>query len=242
MKYTFESALEHTNRVSLEISNQCNYAHLHKRCAASRAEQPKTLPFKVIHRVMELLSGIHYSRKICFHTYNEPMMDPRLQRLIRMARIACPRSDIFIYTNGSILDQVLLSELVEAGASSFRVSAYNDSEYERLMRLKTDIPYKVERMEIEKRWIERVGVYDLPENGSKEPCWAPFTDIQITHQGLLRLCCVDWQSRHTFGNLKETDLRKILEAEIIHKAFERLRKGDRFLDLCKRCGTKRRIA
>jgi len=188
---------------------------------------------------MEILSGQRYSRKICFHTYNEPTMDPRLQHLIRVARTACPKSDIFIYTNGAILDQTLLNELAEAGASSFRVSAYDDSEYERLIKLKTDIRFKVNRVEIEKTWIERIGVYDLPENGSTEPCYAPLTDIQITHAGKVRLCCVDWKSRITFGDLHRETLRKVLPR--LHEIYEKLSKGERIFPLCRRCGTRRRI-
>ena len=233
--------LKHTNRISFEISNMCNYAHIHKRCPASMAGPPMTLSFKIIHHVTELLSGAHYDRKICFHAYNEPTIDPRLQRLIRMARIACPNSDIFIYTNGSMLDQTMLYELVEAGASSFRVSAYTDSEYERLTALRVSVPYHVERMDIKKRWIERINVYELPENGFKEPCHAPLTDMQIDHQGRIRLCCVDWQSRHVFGDLKKEDWRAIMSSGKLHEAYDKLRRGDRFLDLCKRCGTRRRI-
>lgn len=231
--------LEHTGRISFEISNRCTYAHIHDRCPASRATIPKTLPSDIILRTLNYLNEEKYDKKICFHTYNEPLIDPRLLSFIRSARAACPDSDIFIYSNGFMLDQILLDELVIAGASSFRISAYTYKEYERLIKLKTHIQYYVERMNIEERWIERIGVYDLPEKDSTESCYAPLTDIQITHAGKIRLCCVDWKSKIIFGNLHHETLQKILPR--LHEVYEKLSKGERIFPLCRRCGTRRRI-
>ena len=113
---------EHTSRISIELSNLCNYARIHKKCPLNLVETPVILPAKIVFDVLETLERYNFQGIIAFHTYNEPLIDPRLFQFIEFARKACPHSDIFILTNGYYLTQTLADELVDSGVSKIIIS------------------------------------------------------------------------------------------------------------------------
>ena len=46
---------KHTNRVSIELSNLCNYSMIHKKCPINRIKKPVILPSKVVYSVFNTL-------------------------------------------------------------------------------------------------------------------------------------------------------------------------------------------
>lgn len=77
--------------------------------------------------------------------YLNHFSDPRLFRFIEKARSCCPNSNIYFSTNGKILNQLLLDELIQCGLTSINVSAYSDIEFDRLSLLNFKIKHSVSR-------------------------------------------------------------------------------------------------
>lgn len=235
---------ENTRRITFELSNICDLAPFHKKCGAHEAwlhDEPTILPSKIVYHVLDTLTKYKYKWKICFHRYNEPLIDPRLFKFIEYARKACPQSILFLVTNGTYLTQTLMDELEEAGLSGLRFSAYTDRDYERLSKIKTNIDFRKRRSYPEKfddsvQWYKEVDSGNFPHKGKKK-CHAPLADIEIDKDGQVVLCCEDWKSRHVFGDLREQTLEEIVMSKEIQGAYARLRQGDRYLDFCKRCHT-----
>lgn len=230
-----DSLFKYTNRISIELSNLCNYAAVHKKCPLNVVKDAKILPARIVFGVFQTLERHKFTGVISFHTYNEPLIDPRLVKFIEGARESCPDTDIYICTNGYYLDQNLAEELVESGVSSIRVSAYTKSEFERLSKIHLNVPYKVELTPLD----NRLNLYDACENDTRKPCLAPLNEIIITRDGHISLCCLDWKRIYSFGDLYTQSMEDILKSGKLHAVYERLRNGDRFLDLCKRCGWSR---
>jgi 2-polyprenyl-3-methyl-5-hydroxy-6-metoxy-1,4-benzoquinol methylase len=228
-----------TEHVYLELSNLCNYADSHKACPVNKLQEGRTiLPCRIVADVLETLGRHYFSGRIGFHTYNEPLMDPRLLDFVKKARSLCPESEIYICTNGYYLNQDLAVELVQAGVSSFHVSVYSEPEEDRLKKIKVLVDYSVRRMRLD----ERLNLYNLEASGCNKPCYCPLYQIIVTAGGRISLCCLDWQRRHCFGNLNEQSFEEAMKNEQMWLTYERLSRGERFLDLCKRCRTARGAA
>jgi 2-deoxy-scyllo-inosamine dehydrogenase (SAM-dependent) len=234
--------LEHTSRVSFELSNRCNYAHQHKHCPLylKRNDEPVILEGRIIEDVIGYLERNKWKGKVSFHTYNEPLIDPRLIYIIRaitepsLCKMMPPQIKPVILTNGYYLTQDIAIELEDAGVEEIVVSAYSDAEEERLKKIKVDIPYKVIRRKLDDRLYMYVS--DLA-NYQKVPCYAPLSEICIACTGEVRLCCYDWQNEHTFGNLYKDSFEDVLKR--MKPVYDRLIQGDRYLHLCQRCESSR---
>lgn len=220
-----------THHVSFELSNLCNYAPIHRKCPLNLAREPVILPEKIVFDILDTLAKYNFTGRIAFHNYNEPLIDPRLLKFVEYARNACPDADIYISTNGYYLNQILADELVADGVSSIFVSAYSQSEFGRLSKIKVNIPFDVWKARLD----DRLHLYEAEENDIGEPCFAPLNEIVITCEGEISLCCLDWRRRYSFGNVQEQSLEEIIKSKEVQMVYQRLSRGDRFLDLCKRC-------
>lgn len=230
-----ENILKYTSRVSIELSNLCNYAEIHKKCPLHDVTEPTILPTKIVFNVLDTLKSNDFQGTIAFHTYNEPLMDPRLFKFIEYAHDVCPKSEIYICTNGYYLNQILLDELINIGVSKIHVSAYSKSEFKRLSKLKSNISFSVEMMKLD----DRLHLYETKENNRKKPCYAPLNEIIIAREGCISLCCLDWQRLYTYGNLYKQTLEEVIRSGELHAVYKKLSKGERFLPICKKCGWSR---
>ena len=233
------SIFQHTESVCLELSNLCNYANFHKKCPVNLMQKDHIiLPIKLVHDVLYTLNKHRYSGSISFHTYNEPLMDPRLFEFIRLARAIVPDSNILIWTNGYYINENFVNELVDAGMTTLYTTAYNEEEKQRLEAIQVPIPYKVwfippcHQDDILTRYE------DLP-TGCTESCHAPLRQIIVSAKGEITLCCHEWKRQHTFGSLEDLPFEDIMKNPDLQIVYNELIQGIRTLDYCKRCPTSR---
>ena len=238
--------LKHTRRVTLELSNLCNYAGRHPRCPAHGPDGRQILPARIVYDVLGTLADCHFDGCLAWHVYNEPLLDPRLLHFVAHARKCCPDADVLLWSNGWYLDKTLAEELIAAGVRRLTLSAYSDKEYERFETLRE----RLKRAPIDGRpasvHVLRVRQLDGrlakgPDGGTtgRRPCHAPLSDLTIRASGHVGLCCFDWAQRETFGNLHEAGFRSAMEAaagRMEHLQAE-LTRGLRTLQVCRRCHT-----
>lgn len=220
-----------TFRVCFELANICNFSTVHKKCPLSLLQKPVILSMKVVFNALATMKKYKYKGEICFHTYSEPLIDPRLFVFIERSLLACPEATIFLWTNGWYLTQTLLDELIEYGVKMIRVSCYSNKEYKRISEFKTAIDFKFELQ----KFLDYIEIYDSKEVNCDRPCFAPLGEIIITNEGLFSLCCRDWRRDYVFGNLYRKSFEDVLKNPEIRNAYNKLRIGNRFLPICKRC-------
>jgi len=221
-------------RISFELSNCCNMAHIHKKCPVSLHEgNPQFLPLKVINKVFDYLQSDGWHGTIAFHTYNEPTIDPRLFLLIQKAKnINC---QVFISSNGRFFNQTLLDELAEIEVNEVLITCYDTIEFDRLNKLSNStMPYIVGLRQLD----DRMTFYEKQVNDNKKPCNI-LNDIIIGYNGDVCLCCLDYRKQYSFGNLFNSDLLSILKSDKFSYIYENLMNGNRINDLCKRCNWSR---
>jgi hypothetical protein len=225
--------LRHTERITIELSNQCNMAHLHKECPLHGQKEKRWISDDIVTGVFDFLESNKYSGFVAFHNYNEPLIDERLIPFAKQLVKKCPSARPFILTNGLLLDQKKLDELVSAGFKKIYVSCYSGSEHKRLKSLKApSIKYKAKKI---KKLDKRLEGYEKSEKAIKKPCYSPLGEIVIRCTGEVVLCCRDWKSIHVFGNLNEETLEAVLRKGTMQRAYKRLSKGNRYFDICRIC-------
>jgi len=193
------------------------------------------LPSRIVTDVLETLGKRAFDGGIAFHNYNEPMADPRLFKFIESAHSFCPKARILIWTNGWNLNQTMMDELVASQVSVVIVTAYTAEEKQRLQKINSAIQYDI----VDPEWVEVVNAYDAVATDDRRPCLAPLTDLRISKEGWIVLCCRDWKGAYKFFDLNNRSFQEVLKERALLDVYDRLRKGDRFFPLCKRCGTVR---
>jgi MoaA/NifB/PqqE/SkfB family radical SAM enzyme len=181
------------------------------------------------------LASYGFSGEIAFHRYNEPMIDKRLFQFIEYTNEKLPNAKISILTNGSFLDQEMLKKMETYKIGLLTVSSYTFKEHDRLIKLKTSIPYRVYFSHLD----DREDIYTRSELNTPLPCFATLRDITVNCFGFLSICCLDWQNRFTFGNLADHSLHELLNSKEYLEAHRDLFNGKRNLEICKRCDWQR---
>jgi len=224
--------LRYTKRITLELSNICNLSKAHTKCPLHLETETRILPDYIVLKVLQFASSQKFAGRIAFHNYNEPLIDRRIEYFISTARLLCPQADIYICTNGTGLDQEYLDRLVRLGVTNMHISAYSKEGYERFLKLRTHafIP-EVELMVLD----DTLESYTRPYTYSSAPCCAPLSELIISRDASVLLCCLDWKRKYIFGNVASQSLEEILQSTDVLETYKRLSKGDRFLDICKRC-------
>ena len=240
-----------THYVTLEISNMCNYAPIHKACPAADVKTPVTLPSSIVYDVLRTLGEYGYGRgqTISFYVHNEPLNDPRLFMFVAEARQQCPEASIVIGSNGWYLTTVLALELYTVGASYILATAYTEKEHMRLNQVRRELEDLHRRGEIDicapdppafgvrqiEKFDDRRSMNNRDEGG--RPCYAPLTELIVTADGRMGLCCLDVWHHNAFGDLhSEKFIDVVME---YHPALAGVRAdldmGVRKLDVCQKC-------
>lgn len=238
---------DHTHSVSLELSNSCSHAWLHEKCPLHSEmlgpgvnKEPKTLPIAIVRKVLETLGEYEYNGTLAFHQYNEPLQDPRLFLFLAMAKEMCQYAGPYIVTNGYNLTPTLAEELLDYGVRKIIVSALDDRVVERRVEVLREW-VDSERIEVyhPRTLDDRLLVYDVPKPWPDEPCHAPLSQIIITRDAKVGLCCFDWKRLYTFGDLREEKLDAILRSDEVQQTYEDLSHNKRTRFLCRQCGRSR---
>jgi FkbM family methyltransferase len=226
----------HVQRVSFEISNLCNYSNIHKLCPVSWYKVKKNIDPEIVYKVIDELIDLKYDGFIAFHRYNEPLLNKELLfKYIEYTNKMLPDAKIIILTNGYYLYQEDLNRLENCKIYRVGVSSYNRKEHERLIRLNTIIPYGVFYAKLD----DRQSIYTREPKGLTLPCYATIRDITINCHGQVSICCLDWDNKEIFGDLHKNTLKEVLNSERFLQVHNELIKGERNLEICKRCDWQR---
>ena len=204
-------------RATIELSNQCQLAHVHKRCPAHDATEVQILPWRIITGIFEGLASIQFKEKrkatLAYHCYNEPCIDPRLYDILETAQCRFPGVAQHIWTNGIYMSRDLFLELCYAGANRWTFSGYTKQRHDELIEMTRAAPrgvtvkvgeaYKHKLDGRNSTWADEV-------KDRTRPCMAPLGDLMHRASGNVTLCCYDCKESVVFGNLHEQSWRDII--------------------------------
>lgn len=234
-----DNIFKYTNRISIELSNLCNYSKIHKKCPLNKNnDEKKILSLNTIKKIIDELSENDFSGVIAFHTYNEPLIDPRLFYIIDLIKSKCKKSKIFLLSNGFYFNQIIANELVEIGVDRIDITAYTLKDFEHLKKIEIPIPYSIFPSFNPDSLDDRLCIYDnstLTEKNIIKPCYNILNDIIITSDAKISLCCLDWERRYCFGDLNKQSLKDIILKTEIYDDFKKTASGKREREICKNC-------
>lgn len=159
-------------------------------------------------KILSQLAKLNYKGRISPFGINEPLLDRRIVKFVRMAKEACPGAYVSLVTNGDYLTAEVLRGLGNANIDALGISIYDSIGYER--HRSTEYPSWVTIMDMrhtpkENRAgnLEGLGTPDMP-------CLRPSEIMFVQADGKVRLCCADFHGIAAgLGNVKDLALLDI---------------------------------
>jgi hypothetical protein len=241
---TVEEMLAPVQRVTLQLSNICPHSHLHTRCAANGAVDNngrQILPRSVALNVLGVLGKVWKDKKgkrIAWHVYNEPGIDPRLAYFLMEAKRQVPDAELMVWTNAWYLTEGLALELVDFGMDYLVTSPYFPGEADRQAAIGKAVEAKgckyrqtAGRLGSRRTW----GEHDPPSKRMR--CFAPFNDLTIRASSQIGLCCLDCFESVQFGSVAEKGFVNALADAYEQMSFisHQLLRRVRTLQVCREC-------
>ena len=229
--------IDKINNFRIELSNVCNMSKYHLKCPLNLDVEREHLPIKFVKKVIKELSDLEYKNEIGFHTFNEPLQDPRLYYILSYTREFLPDNKILLWTNGMNLTKTLIWDFEELKNIRYVISIYDQKAFNRMGNLReTGVPFEtLDFRSGHNNQKDILQIYSTSEINLTKKCFAPYNQVIISYQGDVSLCCFDWNRSVTFGNIKDSGLAEILASKKMIDAYKNLSNGDRIYDVCKRC-------
>jgi MoaA/NifB/PqqE/SkfB family radical SAM enzyme len=232
--------------VSIETQAGCNFTCSF--CPVSRLVDPRKpgeLPWQLLEKVAQELAELAYTGRISLFGNNEPLLDERLPRIVRLFRSACPRVDLRVLTNGTRASRDLVIALFESGLSVLIINNYTDGlrligPVKALIRAAAEFHLCDIRVSVRSRTdtlTTRAGLAPNKPTPAMKPhgfCALPFTDLHISYTGDVNLCCFDAHGRVSMGNIATMPIHDIWRSSAFGVYRQRLLQSVR-AGLCSSC-------
>lgn len=236
--------------VNIETINRCNSEC--EFCSANiHAERRPFMKMdeNLYYSVIDQLADWGYKGHLTLYGNNEPFLDTRLVDFHKYAREKLPDSFIFCSTNGLMLTVKKVKEL-QPYINQLIINNYGLE-----MKLHENVQevydyikshpeeFKDLDVQIQMRYIKEVLTNRAGSSPNKqatekvitEPCLLPFTDIWITPNGKVGLCCCDNFEVTDFGDLNTTPLKDIWNSEKMKEMRRQIAGGRQNYPFCKHC-------
>jgi len=200
----------------------------------------KNLETELFYKIIDQLAQLGWVGDVQPHYYGEPLLDDRLLAFTKYTKKRLPTSSISIFTNGDFLTINLYKNLIDAGVSRFVITQHS----EKLSNnVKNVLDYRKKEtaniVEVCHRKLDiisnRGGLIKVKTPVKLKKCsWTPST-IGVDYEGNVLLCCNDYFSTVTLGNIKNERLIDIWRKPHYRKLRKDLKQGIFELELCKKC-------
>lgn len=211
--------------VEIEVNSRCNRRCSYCPVSINPAPQvPKLMPESVLARIFSELKRVHYSGRLSFHFYNEPLARKDLESIVKWARKELPRAKPVLFTNGDLLTDERYRSLIDAGINYIVVTAHSGRTHPVRDRQYVQYPDEL-------ALTNRGGILGhLPAarpDHTKLPCFAPDEMLIVTVSGDVVLCYEDAFRKNVMGNLCTTSLEDLWFTKKFVRYREALRAGNR---------------
>ena len=236
--------------VNIETINRCNST-----CAFCSANiHAEKRPFMKIdddlyRSIIDQLADWGYKGHLTLYGNNEPLLDTKIVERHKYAREKLPESFIFMSTNGLILNPDKIRE-VKPYIDQLIINNYS-MEYKLHDNIQEIYDYVKAHEEefadveiiIQMRYLQEVLTNragsapnkQADEKVIEETCLLPFTDLWITPNGKVGICCCDNLEVTDMGDLNEKSLKEIWEGPKLTAARKLIAKGRQNYPFCKHC-------
>ncbi len=116
------------NIVEIEINDACNMACSY--CPNSIEARPDRalMSLEQVERIFKELKTMDFKGRISPHFYNEPLIHPKLDKIVSLAKKILPECEFVIHTNGSLLTIKKINQLIFAGVDQILVTEHESKQ------------------------------------------------------------------------------------------------------------------
>ena len=238
------------NVVNIETINRCNST-----CAFCTANiHAEKRPFmemtdELYTSIIDQLAEWNYRGHLTLYGNNEPLLDKKIIERHKYAREKLPESYIFMSTNGLILTLEKLID-VKPYIDQLIINNYsmNMKLHKNIQRIYEYVNMHPEEFEdvdilIQMRYLQEVLTNragsapnkKATEKVVKESCLLPFTDMWITPNGHMGLCCCDNFEVTNFADLNQVPLKDAWVSPELMEIRRKIAAGRQNYPFCKYC-------
>ena len=251
IKYFMEKdEVPHPLIVILETINRCNSTC--EFCTANKHAEKrpyKRMEDELFYSIIDQLHDWNYKGHLTMYGNNEPWLDTRIVEFHKYAREKLPDSYIFMSTNGLLLDVDKVKAIVPY-VNQLIINNYcldmklHDNLKEIWDYVKAN-PEEFKNVDIliQMRYIKAVLTNragsapnkQATEKVIKETCLMPYTDMWITPDGRLGICCCDNFEVTELANLNEVSLPEAWNTVKYQQLRDLVKDGRQNYPFCKHC-------
>lgn len=209
----------------------------------------KKMKWSVYKKIIDSLVEVGYAGRIALLVSNEPLLELRLEEMIRYAKRKSPRFFLDITTNGTLLTIDKIDQLFSAGLDNININDYRNDRESEPDKFSNNLIEIIEKYRSNPKvtYNARSTGENLPNYGGTIPqdykiadygfCNFPFRKLVFSWAGNVLLCCNDFKLETNFGNIEENSILAIWDSESFNNIRHSLLKDTR-IDLCNKCNDK----
>lgn len=226
-------------RAEVETTSICNRKCSY--CPNKFYKRPqKFMSDMLFYKIIDDLHKLNFSGKVSPHFYGEPLLDKRIFDFLNYTRKQLPLASIHLFTNGDFLTIDVVNRLMKIGVDRIRISQHDNILAHHLQDLlqKVDSVLKakiiiVKYFNNQDILMNRGGLIPLAKK-KKNTC-SFVNNLTIDFEGNVVLCCNDYFSKYTFGNVTKNSINSIWNDPAYRDTRNKIINGNWFLPICKIC-------
>lgn len=196
--------------------------------------------------IVDQLVSIGYNGRVALMLSNEPLLEDRLEEMIKYAKSKSQRLFLDITTNGRLLTIEMTDRLFSLGLDNININDYRGDRdiYPEKWSPSVDAVHKAygnnPKVYFKKRRLdEKLPNYagNIPqsfEKGKLGFCNYPFRKLTIAYNGNILLCCDDFMYDTCYGNVLKDSLIECWNNPELERTRLSLLNNER-IGLCERC-------
>ncbi len=204
-------------------------------------DENKLMSINIFNKLINDLKNIDYKGEFHPHFYGEPLLDDRIIDFVKTINKEFPKSDIIIYSNGTLLNLDYFKKLINAGCTRIIVTKHDDVTYPDIDKViyfakKNKLDDKLFVRTLNKnKLFNRGGLFKIDNSVENfRNCFVSKT-ITIDYEGNVILCCNDYNKKNILGNIKFEPINQIWESDKFIKIRKSIEQNKPILDICKKC-------
>jgi 8-amino-3,8-dideoxy-alpha-D-manno-octulosonate transaminase len=235
--------------VSIETTSICNL-NCHYCPNSTVGRDNEFMKESTFYNIVDSLKEYNnnYTGEIYPHFYGEPLLDTRLESFVMYVKKQHPLSIVKIYTNGELLSIERYYTLKEAGVDQFVISQHTDKPSNNILKLYNytieksikvdDIVYNETYKQ--KIFFNRGGLVDTEPHTANRlsqmvHCTGVHNQMTFDYKGNAVLCCQDYLSNHTYGNIDKQSISEIWNNSVYMRTRNLILFGFLPLKICRTC-------
>jgi len=231
---------------NIEINTSCNRRCSY--CPNSVSERgliknEQVMENEVYTKLIDELATINFRGRISPQLYGEPLLNKNLNALMAYTRKKIPKVHIVLISNGDALTIDKFYELLDAGVDKFSITQHSESMAKNIAQLfehlgdKKQLLKKIRYNQFNAATplYNRGGLIQPAVVDTTPRCSDPGNPVAIDYAGNVILCCHDYFSTITFGNIKQQKFLDIWFSEPYRTIRKQLRNKQYRLPICLKC-------